>query len=236
MDYFQLLWEYQRVDMETDRFEQEMRKSPNRQKLVKHREFLLSQQESMHKIEGDVVAMNQRVEAISADIVHLEEELRDLQDTLAEEEPETIEIARKSLSSAQKLVSGITRLEQELIKIRKDAETRGRQQHEVRVRAAKIRTEFDQLKEVYDKEYKIEAAKLAKLRADAAKAAEGIPAELMEKYKQIKQHSIPPIARLLDGSRCGGCNMNLPQAVLRSIRAGTDSVECENCGRIVLVN
>lgn len=235
MDYMQMLWEYQKVDMEADRFEQEMRKSPNRQKLVKHREFLLSQQDSMRKIEGDVATMNQRVEAIRGDISRLEEELRDLQDTLAEEEPETIEIARKSLSHAQKLVSNLAKLEQELTKIRKDAETRGRQQHEVRVRAAKIRTEFDELKKIYDLEYKNDATKLAKLRADAAKVADGIPAELMDKYKQIKQHSIPPMAKLLDGSRCSGCNMNLPQAVLRNVRAGVQNVECENCGRIVLV-
>ena len=235
VDYMQSLWNFQKYDMDADRFELQMRRSPTRQKLVKHREFLLSQQESMRKIEGDVVAMGQRVEVIRADVAKMEEELRDLQDTLREEEPETIEIARKSLSHAQKLVSSLVRVEQELSKIRKDADTRGRQQHEVRVRAAKVRTEFDELKKVYDVEYKKDAETLAKLRADAAKAAEGIPKEAMEKYQQVKQHNVPPIAKLLDGSRCGGCNMNLPQAVLRNVRTGAASVECENCGRIVLV-
>lgn len=46
---------------------------------------------------------------------------------------------------------------------------------------------------------------------------------------------MPPIARLIDGNRCGGCNMNLPQVILRNIRMGARIVECENCGRIVLV-
>ena len=236
MNYMQKLWEYQRVDIEADRFEQEMRKSPTRQKLVKHREFLLTQQELMRKIEGDVAKMNQRMESIRSDLVRLDEELRDLQETMNEEEPETIEIARKSLSYAQKLVTSLNRLEQELAKIRKDAETRGRQQHEVRVRAAKVRTEFDQLKEKYDLEYKKDTASLSKLRGEVSMAAEGIPNDLIEKYKQIKQHCMPPISKLLDGSRCGGCNMNLPQAVLRDVRTGAESVECENCGRIVLVN
>jgi predicted nucleic acid-binding Zn-ribbon protein len=232
----QKLWEYQRVDIEVDRFELEMRKSPTRQTLVKHREFLLTQQELMRKIEGDVTKMSQRMDSIRSDLVRLDEELRDLQETMREEEPETIEIARKSLSYAQKLVTGLNRLEQELAKMRKDAETRGRQQHEVRVRAAKVRTEFDQLKEKYDLEYKKDAAALSKLRGEVTKAAEGIPGDLVDKYKQIKQHCMPPISKLLDGSRCGGCNMNLPQAVLRDVRTGAESVECENCGRIVLVN
>ena len=232
----QKLWEYQKVDTEADHFEQEMRKSPTRQKLVKHREFLLTQQELMRKIEGDVTKMTQRIESIRSEVARLDEELRDLQETMKEEEPETIEIARKSLSYAQKLVTSINRLEQELLKMRKDAETRGRQQHEVRVRAAKVRTEFDQLKTKYDLEYKKDTASLSELRGEVTKAAEGIPDDLIDKYKQIKQHCIPPISKLLDGSRCGGCNMNLPQAVLRDVRTGAQSVECENCGRIVLVN
>lgn len=235
VDQMQLLWNYQQADMAVDRYEREMRKSSNRQKLVKHRDFLLSQQEAMHRIETDVEAMSERMEGIRAEVIRLEEELKDLQETLSEEEPETIEITRKSLSYAQKLVAGITKCEQELAKIRKDAETRDRQQHEVRVRAAKTRAEFDALKKVYDVEYKDQSVELNKLRADAAKAEEGIEPAMLEKYKQIKQHSVPPIAKLLDGNRCGGCNMNLPQAVLRNIRTGAKSVECENCGRIVLV-
>jgi predicted nucleic acid-binding Zn-ribbon protein len=230
-----LLWEYQQADMAADHFEREVRNAPNRLKLVKHREFLLSQQEAMRRIESDVETMGERVEHIRGEMTRLEEELSDLQASLREEEPESIEITRKSLSYAQKLASAIRRLEQDLEKIRKDAETRDRQQREVRVRAAKARSEFDALKQVYDVEYKTQAAELAKLRAKAARAAEGIPPELLEKYKTIKQHSVPPIAKLLDGNRCGGCNMNLPQVVLRTIRGGVQSVSCENCGRIVLV-
>lgn len=235
MDQMQLLWNYQQADMAVDRYEREMRRSPKRQKLVKHREFLLSQQEAMKRVETDVESMSDRMDGIRAEVVRLEEELKDLQETLEEDEPETIEIAHKSLSYAQKLVTGINRCEQDLAKIRKDAETRDRQQHEIRVRAAKARAEFDALKKVYDGEYKEQSGELQKLRETADKAAQGIEPALLEKYKQIKQHSIPPIANLVDGNRCGGCNMNLPQVVLREIKMGAKSVECENCGRIVLV-
>ena len=62
MDQIQLLWNYQQADMTADRFEREMRKSPNRQKLLKNREFLLSQQEAMRRIEGEVEAMAERME------------------------------------------------------------------------------------------------------------------------------------------------------------------------------
>ena len=165
-----------------------------------------------------------------------EAELIALIQELKEKEPETIEIARKSLSYAQKLVTAIEKCEKELSKLRRDADARDKQQHEVRVRAAKVRAEFDALKKVYDGEYHEQAVQLQKLRAEAAKAAEGIEPKLLAKYKEIKQHTVPPIARLVDGNRCGGCNMNMPQVIMGQIKQGAKSVECENCGRIVIVD
>ena len=211
MEQIEKLWEFQKADMTCDRFEREIQKNANRQQLLKYREFMLQQQEAMKRIESEVDAMGDRMENLRAEISHLEEELLDLQDTLKEKEPETIEIARKSLSYAQKL--------------RRDADARDKQQHEVRVRAAKVRAEFDALKKVYDGEYHEQAVQLQKLRAEAAKAAEGIEPKLLAKYKEIKQHTVPPIARLVDGNRCGGCNMNMPQVIMgrRASSGGTVS-------------
>ena len=235
VEQIEKLWEFQQADMAADRFEREIQKNPNRLKLLKHREFMLQQQEVMKRIESEVDAMAERMDGLTAEISRLEEELLDLQDTLKEKEPETIEIARKSLSYAQKLVTALEKAEKDLTKLRRDADARDRQQHEVRVRAAKVRAEFDALKKVYDGEYREQAAKLQKLRAEAAKAAEGIDPAMLAKYKEIKQHCAQPIAKLVDGNRCGGCNMNLPQVLMGQIKQGAKSVECENCGRIVIV-
>jgi predicted nucleic acid-binding Zn-ribbon protein len=229
-----MLWKYQLADMEADRFEREMRGNPSRLKLLKDRDFLLEQQNAVRKIESDLAAMAERVAALTADAAKAEESLRDLQETLEETEPESLDIARKSLDYCQKLMHAIGRMEQELQKIRKDSDIRAKQQHEVRVRAARVKVEFDKLKVVYDNEFKEHSAYLESLRRQVAQTAKDVPAELIDKYKLIKMHRIPPIA-ILTEDRCGGCNMNLPAVVMRSIRMGAESVECENCGRIVLV-
>ena len=235
MSEMQLLWNYQQADIAVDRYEKEMRADPNRQKLVKYREFLLQQQDAMKRIESDVESMKERLRIQKEEIERLRDDLTDFQETLNETEPENIDIARKSLSYAQKLVNMIGRCEQELAKLKKDAEAKDRLQHEIRVRAAKVKSEFDALKQTYDGEYREQSVALAGLKAKAAKAAEGISDDLLKKYEEIKHHSVPPIAKLIDGNRCGGCNMNLPQVLQRSIRTGAEYVECENCGRIILV-
>ena len=44
MEQYELLWQYQQVDMELDQYEKEMRSNSNRKELLKHRDFLLEQQ------------------------------------------------------------------------------------------------------------------------------------------------------------------------------------------------
>ena len=58
------LWQFMQVDMEADRFENKMRQSENRQKLLKQRTFLMDQQANMKKLESEIAVMQDRLEAI----------------------------------------------------------------------------------------------------------------------------------------------------------------------------
>jgi predicted nucleic acid-binding Zn-ribbon protein len=235
VENYQQLWDFQKLDLEADKFEREVRTSPARQKLIKNRDFLLDQQNTMKKIEADIQSMNERIATLTKEAAKIDEALSDLRETLEETEPESLAIAQKSLDACQKLFNQITNVEQDLNKIRKDSEARARQQHDVRIRAARVKAEFDTLKASYDIEYKEQTTKLDVLRKQAQAAAVGIDDAVLAKYKSIKQHKIPAVARLND-DRCGGCKMNLPAVVLRQIKMGEKAVDCENCGRIVLVD
>lgn len=234
MEQYERLWQYQQVDMELDQYEKEMRGNSNRKELLKHRDFLLEQQNVLKKIEADVEVMSDRMEALADEITRLNGSVSEAAANLEANRPQDAEEARKQIAAVQKLLSTISRYESELAKMRKDSEARDRQQREVRVRAAKARAEFDRIKVIYDEEYKVAAVKLEALKKKVAKEAEGIDPELLEKYKAIKRHSTPPITRIHD-DRCGGCNMQLPAADMNKIRTGSPFVECENCGRIILV-
>lgn len=234
MDQLELLWQYQQVDMDVERQEREMRQSENRQKLLKYRQFLVEQQKTVKKIENDVVMMSDRMEALRDEIKRLEGTVASLLQHVDDNPPDNIEDARTQIETVQKTVDTIARYENELAKIRKDADNRDKQQRDVRLRAARTRAEFDKLKIVYDAEYKEQSVVLEKMRAKSNKAAKGIEAAYMEKYDTIKKHSLPPMTRLNE-DRCGGCNMSLPAAALNKVRAGSATVECENCGRIVII-
>ena len=234
MQQYELLWQYQQVDMELDQYEREMRNNSNRKELLKHRDFLLEQQNVLKKIETDVEIMSDRMEALADEITRLNGSVAEATANFEANRPQDLEEAKKQIASIQKLIATISRYESELAKMRKDSEARDRQQREVRVRAAKARAEFDRIKVIYDEEYKAASGKLDEYKANVAKAAQGIDPELLEKYKAIKRHAAMPITRLHD-DRCGGCNMQLSAADKDKVRSGLPYVECENCGRIILV-
>ena len=234
MEQYELLWKYQQVDMELDQYEKEMRGNSNRKELLKHRDFLLEQQNVLKKIETDVEVMSDRMEALADEIKRLSGSVAEATANFENNRPDNLEDVKKQMASIQKLIATITRYESELAKMRKDSEARDRQQREVRVRAAKARAEFDRIKVIYDKEYKVAAVKLEELKKKVAKEAQGIDPQLLEKYKAIKRHAAPPITRLHD-DRCGGCNMQLSAADKDKVRSGVPYVECENCGRIIMI-
>ena len=233
MDQLQLLWEYQQADVEVDKMEGDIRRSPTRQKLVKYRDYLVEQQNTIKRIEEEVANMADRLEALKDAISHTEEQLKSLQGKIDSDPAGDAASVRSYISEAQRLIANIGDFEQEIKRIRKDAGDRERLQHDVKVRAAKAKGEFDKLKIVYDDEYKQKSAELAKLKETAAQRAKEISTEYMDKYSTIKRHSIPPLAKL-NGDQCGGCNMSLPSSVVRNIRSGKE-VECETCGRMLIV-
>ena len=59
-----------------------------------------------------------------------------------------------------------------------------------------------------------------------------LTSNLLLRYRQIKQHVSPPMAKLV-GNQCGGCFMTLPSASLKKIVSEDAVVECDNCGRIL---
>ena len=226
------LWNFMQVDMEADGFEAKMRQSANRQKLIKQRDFLKDQQANMKKLESDVAVMQDRLEAVEDEAARLEKVLDGLTEEFNNNVPANAEDAQKQAEAVQKLFETLQRYEQELAKMRKDAEVKDRQQKEIRVRAAKTKMEYDQLKLEYDKEYKADTAKLQQMRDRTEQEAGKLDPQLLAKYRSIKQHCTPPMAKLVNG-QCSGCFMSLPSATLLDIRNGDRIVECDNCGRIL---
>ena len=228
-----LLWNYMQYDMEADRFENAMRNAPDRVKLLKQRDFLLEQQNSIKRIERETVSVSDRLEAVRDEAKRLQGLLDNLLKSIEENPPETIEEIEKQMAAVQKLEDSLRHYEQELAKMRKDSEQRDRMQKDIRLRYARTKAEYDELKKNYEVEFNRDKAKLAELKARAEEEGANMDEVLMSRYRDVKQHVTPPMAQL-NGDRCGCCNMSMPAAVMNEVGSGK-IVECDNCGRILFV-
>lgn len=225
------LWNFMQVDMAASNFENQMRQAPNRQKLLKQRNVLGELQTNMKKLESEIAIMADRIEAVKDEYTRLEASLKTLIEQIESNPPETLEAIEKQAQAVQKVTDSLSRYEHELQKMRKDAEARDRQQKEIRTRAAKTKMEYDALKKEYDIEFKRDSEQLTSMKNQVEAASATVDAELLAKYKEIKQHIQPPMSKLIN-DQCSGCFMSLPSATLSRVK-GDEIVVCDNCGRIL---
>ncbi|MDD3336591.1 MAG: C4-type zinc ribbon domain-containing protein [Eubacteriales bacterium] len=233
MEQTELLWQYQEADMAADALESEIKRSPARLALKKNREFLVEQQNAVKRMEEEVAEMVDRVDVIKVAITRMEEQLGTLTKRMQDAPPSDLAQAQEMAKDAQRLLGDLSGFEQEMQRIQQDAADRDRQEKDIRVKYAKVKAEYDQQKIEYEALYKEQMKGLDEKRAAAEAKTKDIEPALLAKYQQIKQHCSRPVAKLY-GDQCGGCNMNLPQASLRSLKNGNKITECENCGRMLI--
>lgn len=233
MEQLEMLWAYQQEDMKADRIALNIRRSPTRQKLEKNRDFIMEQQRLFKQIEEQVAVMADRMDIIRDALPRCEDQLNALTQRAEQEPPADLASVQALLAEVARCRETISNYESEMRRIVKDSADHVNRQRSIRHNAASVKQEFDALKVTYDKELKEQKAQLEAQRAVAQKAAEGIDPKLMEEYNTIKKHITPPMARLIS-DQCGGCNTAQPSALLRKIKSGTEVIECETCGRMII--
>ncbi len=226
------LWNYMQYDMEAEKFRNEMSKSEKRKLLQKHADFLKEQQARFAKIDNDIGTMDQRSAECKKEVERLTALLNEMTASLGDVSSMDSEAVQEKLKSAEKLLSAIESCEKELAGLKSEADGAERSQSEIKRRAVKTKAEYDAVKKEYDLEFAQDKIKLKKLRDQADAVAETLDKADLERYRQIKQHCNPPIARLVN-NQCTGCFMTLSVGTLREIKAGDNAITCDNCGRLL---
>lgn len=233
MTQIELLLQYQQADMAADAFEAKIKRNPTRVAMKKNRDFLVEQQNAAKKLEAEVAQMTDRVETIKLAIVRLEDQLNQMAKRMQDTPPTDLAKAQEAARNAQKLLSDLEDYEKEMRTIQKDAASREKAEKDIRMKFAKVKAEYDKQKEDYEAESKELKKELEQKRKEAEEKTAGLDPALLEKYRTIKQHCTPPVAKLYSG-QCMGCNMSLPQATLRKLKNDSGIIECENCGRMLI--
>ncbi len=234
MDQMEQLWAYMQEDIKADKIAQQIRRSALRQKLEKTRDFILRQQNEYKNIEEQVAVSVDRADVISDAIRHAEEQLQSIMQRFEENPPQDQESAHAMVEELEKCRRTIQNYEKEIREIHKASNLYVSKVPSITQNIVQRKAEFDTMKAAYSKETESLKKEEDAQRALAAEKAVGISPELMEAYNAVKRQISPPMA-LLHGGMCTGCNTTQPNAALRRIEQGEGIVECETCGRILIM-
>ncbi len=234
MDQHEMLWAYQAEDMKAEKMASDIRRNPLRQKMENDRTQYMDRQKQYKQLEEQVAVLADRKDAVRDALQRCEEQLAALKSRFEAAPPTDLESVRAMMHEVHKCQDTITNYEREMKRLVNEAASHNQRGNSLRTEAARLRSEFEQLKAQYDKEMPEKKAALDAQRALVQVKGTDLPAALLERYAQVKKHITPPLARLVNG-QCSGCNTSLPSAVLHQVRnANEELVECAICGRLIL--
>ena len=204
MDQLAMLWQYQVEDRKADKLEQELSRSPLRQKMNTCRTQFNAKQKQYKQMEEQVAILSDRKDAIRDAITRCEEQLRHLQSRFEQNPPTELDDTKALLSEVNRFLETIGSYEQEMKRMAKDANDYDQKERSLRRDAIKLKEEFDNLK------------------------------ELLARYHEIKKRITPPLARLINNQCSGCNMSLPSAVLSRVTSANGEIVECESCGRLLI--
>lgn len=233
MQQLELLMQYQGIEKQVMGIENELRNAPVRKKLLHARNYLVTTQNNLKKMESESAELTKTLEITRNRFQEVSKEMEEMgvHFDAADEESDSEDVAdmRRQAVSIQ---NRLGQLERELLSILKHL---GSMDQEIRKMAANIpkaRQDYNELKTVYDAELAQINERTAPLKAQLQQMEGSIDPDLMRRYKSARAAGANPIVPL-SGNRCNGCNMEIPSASAKRIREDGVILECENCGRLL---
>ena len=223
------LLEYQTVDAQLRKIEQEVSSSEENKKYAQANKFMKSAPErfeAQDRRAAELAALREDLIRRAEDITRQIAEYSELDEMV--EEGGDVSFYKKN---AQALLDRLRALKGEMQKLHSDIDATVEEYERFKKQGAAMQKQY--------KEYKVRRDELVASRKEEANALQArlkeiaarIPPETLKKYLQKRKENIFPIVVPLNGSMCV-CGMDFPLA-LRDRLAGGNVVECEHCRRFV---
>ncbi len=231
----EMIWKYQDAENEFERLRKELENTPERQKLRKLRRVL---QEQSDKIKGFEAGLKEKEEQIEADAAKLEALLKDYdleQDDLnimLEDEECTAEELTESRKAMEALLERINALKKSITADQEWTRSTEAAIKDTYSKGAKIKRDYEAAKTVVETEKMERQPIIDKAERELKMLGKQLSPEVLKRYETIKKKHPNPVASLND-NRCTGCGMSVSMTAVRKFTAGSELVECENCGRLI---
>ena len=223
------LLEYQKVDAQMRRIEQEVAASDEQKKFAQANKFMKSAPErfeAQDRRAAELAALREDLVRRAEDISKQIAEYSELDEMV--EEGGDVSFYKKN---AQTLLDRLRALKGEMQKLNADIAATVEEYERFKKQGAAMQKQYKEYKAKRDELVNNRKDEVNRLKAQLKSIAEKIPAETLAKYQQKHKENIFPIVVPLNGNMCV-CGMDFPIALQERL-AGGNVVECEHCRRFV---
>ena len=223
------LLEYQKVDAQMRRIEQEVAASDEQKKFAQANKFMKSAPErfeAQDRRAAELAALREDLVRRAEDISKQIAEYSELDEMV--EEGGDVSFYKKN---EQTLLDRLRAIKGEMQKLNADIAATVEEYERFKKQGAAMQKQYKEYKAKRDELVNNRKDEVNRLKAQLKSIAEKIPAETLAKYQQKRKENIFPIVVPLNGNMCV-CGMDFPIALQERL-AGGNVVECEHCRRFV---
>ena len=229
MAILQDLLEYQKVDAELRKIEQEIAQSEERKKFAQAKKFMETAAEKLEAQDKHAVELRRVAQTLTARYMEIKETITEY---AALDEIDTVggDVSFYK-RSAQSLVDSLKALKAEINKLVAEIEAACEEYKKMKEKTIAMQKQYKEYNEKY-KELKASRAKeVEEISKRLAEIAKKIPADMLEKYKAKRKERIFPILVPLKENSCI-CGMDFALAQQSKLKGG-NVIECEHCHRFI---
>lgn len=128
----------------------------------------------------------------------------------------------------------MTEHEDELLEVLESVETLEQRLSELETERASEQQRVEELTVARDEAAKGLLAELDELRATRSQQADGLPADLLERYERLAGRTGTGVGKL-DGQACTACRIDLSMADVNELLTGPPLATCPQCQRLLVV-
>lgn len=228
----QEMLEYQKIDRELFRIEKDLRENENYVKFRQYKNMRQACEDNIARAENRTADLKSQLTALRENVAkitaQIEEYCRAFDE--AEDSDELNYIGRK----LNEQLDALAAVEKDAKRIQREGEDTVKSLDEINAKlpqvaalCVKFNNEFARVKEE-------QRPKVAELKQRQAALKQQIAPSLFDVYKKVSEGQVQPVfVPLRGGNRCGGCQMEMPKAIVDAQFANKDYMRCEHCGRII---
>lgn len=223
--------EYQNEETNVIKLENELSKSPAREKASKIQQILKNQQSELISLENSAKKTNETFDITQKKYEEYMAKLESFEKEIETADPEKSANYEKMYKDFAVIGAN---LEKDIKKIYEEVKSISAKYEETIKKSKSFRDEFDKNIAIYKKQKAENDPKIEAFKNNMEKLEKEINSKIFHVYKQKRDsHIFPVFVKLID-KKCGGCRMDISASKLEQMKTNElGIIECENCNRYI---